>query len=337
MADATYQPKVYVKQGGDELVVADGGRINVEAGGQISVLESYGNIYRVDSGNGNDTTGDGSSWSKAFKTIAAAVLVLASGDTLFIRGTGFNEAVTITGLTGIRIVGIGNNPNCALWTAPDSTASVSGKALTLDASPDWRIENIRFRPPKYLSGGVPAAVALTGVSHNGKLIGCRMQGKSGSWYGLLTDGYQANVQLLDNEFYYINTATYGTAIKFVIAGGAAEPTGWVLKRNIFHSNLNHIVCIMRQSVIEENTLGGAGISATGAANDTVLGIDLSGTTAGIAANIITKNVLGGVYNQDHYVPAGATDSWKGNYCEDRTETTEVDATTGLSKLPPAAA
>jgi hypothetical protein len=35
MADTTYQPKVYRKQGGDELVVADGGIIRVESGGSI--------------------------------------------------------------------------------------------------------------------------------------------------------------------------------------------------------------------------------------------------------------------------------------------------------------
>lgn len=35
MADGTYMPKVYRKQGGDEFVVASGGKINVESGGQI--------------------------------------------------------------------------------------------------------------------------------------------------------------------------------------------------------------------------------------------------------------------------------------------------------------
>ena len=35
MADATYTPKVYRKQGGDELVVASGGKINIESGGII--------------------------------------------------------------------------------------------------------------------------------------------------------------------------------------------------------------------------------------------------------------------------------------------------------------
>jgi len=37
MADTTYQPKVYRKQGGDEIVVADGGKITVESGGEIDL------------------------------------------------------------------------------------------------------------------------------------------------------------------------------------------------------------------------------------------------------------------------------------------------------------
>jgi hypothetical protein len=36
MADATYQPLVYRRQGGNVLVVASGGEINVESGGTIT-------------------------------------------------------------------------------------------------------------------------------------------------------------------------------------------------------------------------------------------------------------------------------------------------------------
>ena len=37
MADETYQPKTYRKDGGDELVVASGGKITVESGGSLKV------------------------------------------------------------------------------------------------------------------------------------------------------------------------------------------------------------------------------------------------------------------------------------------------------------
>jgi len=36
MADATYEPKVYRKQGGNEVVVASDGEINIESGGKIT-------------------------------------------------------------------------------------------------------------------------------------------------------------------------------------------------------------------------------------------------------------------------------------------------------------
>jgi hypothetical protein len=42
MSDESYQPKVYRKQGGDELVVASGGKITIESGGEID-LESLTN------------------------------------------------------------------------------------------------------------------------------------------------------------------------------------------------------------------------------------------------------------------------------------------------------
>jgi hypothetical protein len=36
-ADTTYQPKVYRKHGGDELVVASGGTLTIESGGQLAM------------------------------------------------------------------------------------------------------------------------------------------------------------------------------------------------------------------------------------------------------------------------------------------------------------
>jgi len=45
MPDGTYQPKVYEKQGGDEIVVASGGKITVESGGAIQLPPNQGTGY----------------------------------------------------------------------------------------------------------------------------------------------------------------------------------------------------------------------------------------------------------------------------------------------------
>lgn len=42
MVDTTYQPKTYRKNGGDTLVIASGGAIDVEAGGKILVDGTQG-------------------------------------------------------------------------------------------------------------------------------------------------------------------------------------------------------------------------------------------------------------------------------------------------------
>jgi hypothetical protein len=44
MSDASYMPKVYRKHGGDELVIADGGKITVESGGTIEGIGLDGNV-----------------------------------------------------------------------------------------------------------------------------------------------------------------------------------------------------------------------------------------------------------------------------------------------------
>ena len=42
MADATYLPKTYRKNGGDELVIASGGILNIETGGVVNTNGTQG-------------------------------------------------------------------------------------------------------------------------------------------------------------------------------------------------------------------------------------------------------------------------------------------------------
>jgi len=57
MADDTYQPLVYMKQGGNELVVASGGLATVESGGEITI--ESGGTMDVESGGGIDVESGG--------------------------------------------------------------------------------------------------------------------------------------------------------------------------------------------------------------------------------------------------------------------------------------
>lgn len=60
MPDETYQPKTYRKQGGDEFVVADGGKITVENGGQLVVKGvDLGALPTADPGDGATIWVDG--------------------------------------------------------------------------------------------------------------------------------------------------------------------------------------------------------------------------------------------------------------------------------------
>lgn len=90
MADATYTPKVYKKQGGDQLVVASGGSILVESGGAI--LPSGGAVPNLtaltDNGGG---TADG--------TIAALTAATTLTDNTGGSGTHDDTLAAVTTFT----------------------------------------------------------------------------------------------------------------------------------------------------------------------------------------------------------------------------------------------
>jgi len=62
MPDVTYQPKVYRKQGGDELVVASGGVLNIETGGVFKAngtqAAAVASLTDNSGGTANDTVED---------------------------------------------------------------------------------------------------------------------------------------------------------------------------------------------------------------------------------------------------------------------------------------
>jgi hypothetical protein len=268
-------------------------------GTKISEMEgvsSPGTIRYIDGTNGADTN-DGLTWASAYKTIQAAVTAASAGDTLLMIGT-FTEQVTCS--KQLSFIGAGKTVNDCVWmevAAGNTLLTLTGKGCL--------IQNIRFRIPT--TGGIGINMAASDYTI---IQGCHFQGRAGSYYAIYNNG-GSQCQILDNVFEYMNTATYGTAILGYTY--TAFPAGWIIARNIFHSNLKHISMIMRQSQIVDNIFQTLGLAAdnTSALTATTQ-IDLSGT--GGQLNYITRNSFGVTCSHANgFVESASNDNWKGNY------------------------
>lgn len=74
----TYQPKVYRKQGGDQLVVASGGQVNVESGGQITAAGTQAAHIADVAGTTAWTTGDKAKVNTLFAALEGVGILATS-------------------------------------------------------------------------------------------------------------------------------------------------------------------------------------------------------------------------------------------------------------------
>lgn len=254
-------------------------------------------------------SGNGKTRSTAFKTIAEAVAAASAGDRIHMRGT-FTEAITFS--KQLAFIGAGLTVNDCVWmesAAGQTLATVTGKGCLF--------ENIRFRIPT--TGGI--GIQMTDSDYT-IIKNCHFQGRAGSYYGIKNSG-GSQCQIIDCVFQYLNTATYGTAI--LGFSTTTIPTGWIIKGNIFHSNLKHINMTMRQSQIIENIFPAVGLAAdnTSVLTATVK-LDLTSQVAGGQLNTVTKNIMLGDYSITGGYKAAANDNWFGNKADDIAETTVYD-------------
>lgn len=148
MADATYQPKVYRKQGGDELVVASGGKINVESGGTIEVngtdlideLAALNGLDATELGYLNGVTAGTAASSKALVLSAGGdIQTITSGTITTLTSTTVNattvDAPTVTNaslvLESLNPLTVKLNDTNALQV---DNAGISGFAAAADAA-----------------------------------------------------------------------------------------------------------------------------------------------------------------------------------------------------------
>lgn len=172
MADATYQPLVYRKQGGNELVVASGGKITVESGGEID-MKSLTNGAPGAGISGGTGTVFKSSVQRVGDIIKTSILIdltgLSSSTTdLDIIGTGTAAAylgqitaakngTILTGRMTCLEVPAGGIVDIDLYSATEATGVFDGKIADLTetaiitAGGNWTLAAVKA------FGAVPAA------------------------------------------------------------------------------------------------------------------------------------------------------------------------------------
>jgi len=280
----------------------------------VNGVMNGGNVYYVDSS--RSASDDGSSWTKAYITIAEAVAAsLAAGgtyDTIFVKGseetdetTDYTESVTITtAQTGLRIIGCGNGPEGILWTV----GTAEGVILTVNAK-DVYVSGFRFRPNGATSGGA-IDVAVTGIGFHAENCIFRSTVET-ALYGIRLNSVP-DAMINDCKFTSLATAILGTAsVKTIYRA--------MILNNLFDDKVDD-----------------AGINISGRAclikgndftSDTTLLIDTYKDSAG-EMNIVTGNTLMCASAYETNCTGAASDNWLGNFCND-TGSSMVD-TSGLT-------
>jgi hypothetical protein len=269
--------------------------------------QGVGNRWWVDVNTA--TPGGGASPDKPLATLAAAIAAAGIGDKIYVLSNLAEGGLTLA-TAGVEIIGVGGDarpsgtpcadPGMITW----AEAAAGNTLLTITAV-GCRVRNIKFRVPT--TGGT--AIALSGAWHT-TIENCIFQGRSGSYYAIDTDGNNANVIVRGCRFYYNNTAVYGTAI-YGHGYTVGLNSNWLIENCIFHSNLRHILCRFKQSVIRNCQFAAIGLGADGSELTATTLINLSG--AGSNWNLVTGCQLAGTYSiVGLYIPS-TNDNWFGNF------------------------
>jgi hypothetical protein len=277
-----------------------------------------GKILYVDSS--VTASGNGKSWARAYKTITEAVAAASANDVIMLVGT-FTEAVTVA-TAGLTFIGAGSTANGNIWME-----SAAGDTLVTLNAARCQFHNIRFRIPT--TGGTGIALGAAGYTI---IEDCRFQGRLNSYYAISNVGTADDCKILNCEFLYNNTATYGTAIYGSTYAADITGSGWVIAGNLFHSNLRHVYTRLRQAYIHDNTFVENGLGPAGAVLAATTKLNLSGAQSNW--NVVTKNVMLGDYSNTGGYTAGTEDNWAGNFSDDIAEAEVTDF--GTTSTVPAA-
>ena len=287
-----------------------------------TVGDSFGPTFYVDTVNGKDAN-DGTFPTGALKTMAGAFSKLeglyadgggmaASNATIFVSGHITEQVETPADVFGVRICGLVNgNPrqvtdngavlagNGVDWTVPASPTA--NEPLLRISEQGWVVENICFVP----TDGEPAielrreeTATYFDPSHS-IIRGCRfIAGAVTGTIGIEDIGGSSQVTVEDCIFDTLASGIVNTSTSI------ANPNRWVVQRNKFVSNTEHIDMPLVGGYFLNNIL-----------DEATVNIDFTGGSDNVVNFNSFANAQANIKIADGYI-AGTSDVWEQNYATD---------------------
>lgn len=292
--------------------VIRGGQVIEGAIQRGDIVPYFGIEYYVDSVNGS-ASGDGRSWQSAFNSItlamaAAAALLTRGGVRIYVAPGGYTENI-ITPLNTELPFGmlIAMNPTKesrgAAWLIGET---VTEPTITVRAR-GWLIDGFEVDAPS-----TDGCIFLDTVTANAQAKFLELANLLivGNTYanGFGVDTNEPNPLTVIRDSYFMGfMGTSGRAI----TSTNVYALEWLLERCIFWNNKNHVApknskgwqaSVIRECVFHKYE----------SVSETVIKIDMRGG----AGNVVTKNFLGGTYDNAGGYYSSSTDEWRGNETED---------------------
>ena len=307
--DATYQPKTYRDQGGDRIVVAGGGTLDIQ--GRVTGLMPTTD-YFVDATTGSDSD-DGLSWANAKATIGAAMTLAAALGTrgrarIFVAPAGYAENV-VTPLNAECPFGqlIAWNPTGYRSFGAAYIYGVAGVSLTVRAR-GWLIQGFEIGAVAN-QGCVWLDGSTTDSSAQGTVLrDCIVSGwgAAATWGIRFTGNGAPHSFILNNHI----SGCVGNAVECTDSG-TDQPRFIEIAGNTFVDNGAHLNMNPRgfkESWIHHNCFLQVGANRTASVQ-----IDNRG---GSACMIGPGNALSDTYDNAGGYYAGSDEDWYGNACQD---------------------
>jgi hypothetical protein len=276
--------------------------------GNVRGLVNAGPGKTIHVSTSNAATGDGRSWSTAYRTMAEALSssVLDSGDTILVTGKVAEQVSTPAGVFDVSIIGCGTPRHgdahtgdngaqaSASWVTPSSPTATT--PLLIVRQQGWKLINMLFDGPSDAAAvrlfRDAGAGDLEDDASHAEIVGCKFVAGQNH---IELHGGLSQVILRDNIFF----GATADSILETTGAGVGTNNYFRIEGNHWHDNESHIDVALNFATIRDNTFG----------KFTTDAVNVIGGTY----NSIYRNSFSGTYSISGGYRTGTNDEWGGNY------------------------